>query len=189
MIGNNLISYLNGKKINTFPTAIIKSDNKIYYGNNDILKLLETVLNIKIIKDTITNNSKDTIQFFVAEWCGYSQKILPYIKEYKMQDSVNVEIINDNNISKELNITGYPTAIRKSDNKRAIGKTDILNLMIQTFEINTKQEIKTNVNVNFKQEINTNVKDNENTILVFLAEWCGYCQQFKPQLDEIMKKK
>ena len=114
---------LSGNKINYFPTAVIKSENKIYYGDNNILLLLEKILNIIIINETVDNNSKDTIQFYVAEWCNYSQKLLPYIEKYKMQNIVNVEIIYDNNIPKELNITGYPTAIRKSDNKRAVGET------------------------------------------------------------------
>ena len=97
---------LSGNKINNFPTAVIKSDNKIFYGESDILSVLEQVLNIIIVKETIDNNSKDTIQFYIAEWCGYSQKIFPYIEEYKKQNIVNVEIFDDKNIPKELNITG-----------------------------------------------------------------------------------
>jgi thiol-disulfide isomerase/thioredoxin len=165
---------LSGNKINYFPVAVIKSENKIYYGDNNILLLLEKILDIIIINETVDNNSKDTIQFYIAEWCKYSQKILPYIEKYKMQNIVNVEIIYDNNIPKELNITGYPTAIRKSDNKRGVGETEILNLMKETFEKNNKQNVQKD--------------EDENTIIVFLAEWCGFCQKFKPQLDELMKK-
>jgi thiol-disulfide isomerase/thioredoxin len=126
-------------------------------------------------KEFITNN--DTIQFYIAEWCGHSQKLVPYIDEYKKQNVVNVEVIYDKDIPSELNITGYPTAIRKSDNKRAVGGPEIFKLMKETTENNNKQEHK-------EQE-----KDvpNNNKIIVFLADWCSHCQNFKPQLTEIMK--
>jgi thiol-disulfide isomerase/thioredoxin len=162
------------KDISGFPTATININNNIYYaiGENEIRNNIKNILNI----ETFTA-SNDTIQFYIAEWCGHSQRLIPYIEDYKkQQDVVNVEIIYDKDIPKELNITGFPTAIRKSDNKRAVGGPEILNLMKETREKNNKEQVIPDVKNN-----------NSNKIMVFLADWCGHCQSFKPQLLEIMK--
>jgi thiol-disulfide isomerase/thioredoxin len=132
---------------------------------------------------TTENDSKDTIQFYIAEWCGHSQRLMPYIEEYKnRQNVVNVEIIYEKDIPGELNITGYPTAIRKSDNKRASGGPPILNLMKET-----EAAANTNNIQEANPENNSGNNSDNNKILVFLAEWCPHCQNFKPQLTEIMK--
>jgi thiol-disulfide isomerase/thioredoxin len=159
--------------INGFPGLIRNSDRRIGIGDYDIKSIARETFPIE---GFTTNNSKDTIQFYMAEWCGYSKKLLPDIKEYKkQQNEVNVEIIYDKDIPSELNITSYPTAIRKSDNKRVSGGPNILNLMKETSERNNNQDA--------KQE----VKLDDNTIIVFFAEWCPHSQNFKPQLTELMK--
>jgi thiol-disulfide isomerase/thioredoxin len=161
------------KYISAFPAAKININNSIVYaiGEYDIKNKINNILNIEPF-----TASNDTIQFYIAEWCGHSQRLIPYIEDYKKQQNVvNVEIIYDKDIPKELNITGFPTAIRKSDNKRAVGGPEILNLMKETRE-NNKEVV--------KQEVK---QHDQNKIIVFLADWCGHCQQFKPQLLEIMK--
>jgi thiol-disulfide isomerase/thioredoxin len=180
--------------INGFPSVMRKSDNVISIGKIDIEKLVQDTLSPQTKEGFTTGNksNNDTIQFYIAEWCGHSQKLLPYIDEYKKQQNVvNVEVINEKDIPRELNITGYPTAIRKSDNKRAVGGPEILNLMKETMEMSKKQEVKQEVKQQVKQEVKQQVKQvvdsNKNTIIVFLAEWCPHCQNFKPQLTEIMK--
>jgi thiol-disulfide isomerase/thioredoxin len=162
--------------ISGFPTAKININNNEYYaiGENEIRKNITNILNNNIETFTASN---DTIQFYIAEWCGHSQRLIPYIEDYKkQQNTVNVEIIYDKDMPKDLNITGFPTAIRKSDNKRAVGVPEILNLMKETRENNNKDQVIPDIKNN-----------NSNKIMVFLADWCGHCQNFKPQLLEIMK--
>jgi len=196
------------KQITVFPTAIRYSDNKKAEGEADIKKLVKQTLaksNIEYFEthtdadansdsdsdsdndndvdvDANTKNSinpKDTIQFYLSERCSYSQNILPFIEEYKKtQNVVNVELIYEKDIPKELNIEGYPAAIRKSDNERVYGGHSILNLMKETLERNNNQNVKQEE----KQE-----EQEDNTILVFLADWCPHCQELKPQLNEIIQ--
>jgi len=171
IINDNEIDNTDKVKINGYPAAKININNNTVYaiGKYDIQNKINNILNINIETFTASN---DTIQFYIAEWCGHSQRLIPYIEDYKkQQNTVNVEIIYDKDMPKDLNITGFPTAIRKSDNKRAVGGPEILNLMKETKE-NNKEEV--------KQEVS-------NKIMVFLADWCGHCQNFKPQLLEIMK--
>lgn len=154
--------------ITGFPAIMRESDKLISFGSLEIEKLVNNTFSSLNEKFTTNNDSKDTITFYIAEWCGHSQRLIPYIEEYKtQQNKVNVEVIYDKDTPKYLNITGYPTAIRKSDNKRAVGGPDILNLM--------------------KESVENENEENENTIIVFLADWCSHCQHFKPQLDEIKK--
>ena len=165
------------KKISAYPTAEININYNIHYamGENEIKNKINNLINNKNIEGFTASN--ETIQFYIAEWCGHSQKLLPYIEDYKKQQNVvNVEIIYDKDVPKDLNITGFPTAIRKSDNKRAVGGPEILNLMKETKEKNNKEEVIQDV----KQQ-------KSNKIMVFLADWCNHCQSLKPQLLEIMK--
>jgi thiol-disulfide isomerase/thioredoxin len=172
--------------ITGYPTAIRKSDNKRAVGGPSILNLMkETAANNNNIQEVKQENnsanydSKDTIQFYMAEWCDQSHKILPYIEEYqKQQNVVDTEIIYEEDIPMELNITDYPTAIRKSDNKKAVGVPTILNLMKETMIVVENNNI---------QEVKQENHSANNKIIVFLAEWCSYCQKLKPQLIRIMK--
>ena len=172
--------------ITGYPTAIRKSDNKRAVGAPSILNLMkETAANNNNIQEVKQENnsanydSKDTIQFYMAEWCDQSHKILPYIEEYqKQQNVVDTEIIYEEDIPMELNITDYPTAIRKSDNKKAVGVPTILNLMKETMIVVENNNI---------QEVKQENHSANNKIIVFLAEWCSYCQKLKPQLIRIMK--
>ena len=46
---------------------------------------LWTRIKRKITFTTNIETDKDTIQFYVADWCGHSKKLIPYIDEYKKQ--------------------------------------------------------------------------------------------------------
>ena len=38
------------------------------------------------------------------------------------------------------------------------------------------------------REINKVINDGNNKVIAYLAEWCGYCKQFKPYMNKIASK-
>jgi thiol-disulfide isomerase/thioredoxin len=155
-----------GNKINSFPTAVIQSNKETYNGYFDVLSLLEKVLNIKIF---------EAITFYVADWCRHCNDLKPYINKLKdkQQTEVQINIVNFNNmnIEEKTLINGFPAVMRKSDNIVGFGKYDIEKIVKETILIDLIEEFATN----------------NDKIIVCLAKWCGYCNEFKPELTEIMK--
>lgn len=160
-----------GNIINSFPTAVIQSNKETYYGHNEVLSLLETIFNITLFNEGIT--------FYVADWCPHCINIKPYIKELKnrQQTLVKINVVNYNNMNdrEKDEISGFPAVIRKSDGnvkKIGFGHDDIKKIV---------DDVLPPINEGFTSN-NSNDK-----IIVCLAEWCGYCKKFKPELIEIMK--
>jgi len=127
-----------GNKINSFPVAVDQSNNKIYYGYNEILALLEEeVLKIPIFQDTII--------FYLPGWCPHCETIKPYIENLKREQQTNIKIkiktkydCSGNIVDKDCMdenerefINAFPAIKRISDNNIAIGEVEIKNLVSQ----------------------------------------------------------
>jgi thiol-disulfide isomerase/thioredoxin len=151
--------------IRAFPTALRKSDNKIVEGEIEIKKLINETLNNNIFYYFTTNDTidKDTITFYVSNNCSYCQKLYPYIEEYKKQSNINIVVINDNELTDNDNIEGFPTAIRKSDGKIALGNNKIIEL------------------------VNETLNNNNDKINIYVANWCPYCQNLLLKLEKIKR--
>ena len=80
--------------------------------------------------------NKDTIIFYIADWCSHCQKLKPFINECKKQNLLNIKIVTAENMNNEekQQINGFPTAIRYSDDKIAEGEVEIKNLVNQTLK-------------------------------------------------------
>ena len=57
----------------------------------------------------------------------------------------------------------------------------------QQVQQQAQQQAQQQVQQQVQQQAQQQADSNNNTIIVFLAEWCPHCQNFKPQLTEIMK--
>lgn len=161
------------KMISVFPSALRKSDNKIAEGKIEINKLINETLGVETIIDYFTTNDtvdKDTITFYLSNNCSYCQKLYPYIKEYKKQSTINIIVINDNELTDNDNIEGFPTAIRKSDGKVALGNNKIIELVNETLNNNDKIIELVNDKIN-----------------IYVANWCPYCQNLLLKLEKIKK--
>ena len=155
--------------ITDFPSALRKSDNKIVKGKEEIINLINETLKIEnnnnIIDKFTTNDTidKDTITFYVSNNCSYCQKLYPYIEEYKKKSNINIVVINDNELTDNDNIEGFPTAIRKSDGKIALGNNKIIEL------------------------VNETLNNNNDKINIYVANWCPYCQNLLLKLEKIKR--
>jgi thiol-disulfide isomerase/thioredoxin len=162
-----------GNIINSFPTAVIQSNKETYYGHNEVLSLLETIYNIQLFNEAIS--------FYVADWCPHCISLKPYIKELKnkQQSQIKINVVNYNDMTNEEknDITGFPAAKRSGDNTIKFGKFDIerlVNDIIPDSFPPTNEGFTTNNGSNDK-------------IIVCLADWCGHCKKFKPELTKIME--
>ena len=99
--------------------------------------LLIVIIFIYCIIVNYSYEDKDTIIFYLNKKCPYCKKILPLINHCKTQKKVNIVIVYDYEMNKKEKkiIKDFPTAIRYSDNKKAIGETDIKKLIRQTLLI------------------------------------------------------
>ena len=118
--------------------SLVKNNNKlsmmpIYCG----IILLFVIIFIYYIIINYNYENKDTIIFYLNKNCPYCKKILPLIKKCKKQQKVNIVIVYDYEMNKKEKkiIKDFPTAIRYSDNKTAVGETDIKKLIRQTLLI------------------------------------------------------
>jgi thiol-disulfide isomerase/thioredoxin len=154
--------------IRAFPTALRKSDNKIAEGeieikklvnetlNEDDLETFEVNINDKEKEKVNVNDSKkenDTVIFYVSKSCSYCQKLQPYINNLKNEPKINIKVINDNELTSNDNIDGFPTAIRKSDGKVALGGEKIMDLVEETINNKTKLTLIYSQNCNFSTNI------------------------------------
>ena len=158
-------------KVNGFPTAIRQSDKKVAVGELEIKNLIEKTLDDNTVHTdhfaTTNVPDKDTITFYIADWCQPCQKLKPYIEKYSANTTVNTVVVKDSDMKGTEGVNGFPTAIRKSDNKVAVGGPEILKLMDDTLQ-------KKDISNNNTEPVNTNTK---NTIIFFLSDNCPYSQQ------------
>lgn len=127
----------------------------------------------------VTNNSIDVSQndnankiiltLYYAEWCGYCKRLLPEWYELKNKLKNNNDIIlvevEEKNIESNIKqtISGFPTLIRSTDNKKFIGANDIKELL--------NSYITTNADITSA--------DND-TLTLYYATWCGHCKHILP---------
>jgi thiol-disulfide isomerase/thioredoxin len=157
------------KTINYFPTAIY--NNKLYIGINEIVKLLDDIVNSKYnnIVDNKLNNininyennikQNNNIIIFLADWCSHCQHLKPELNEV-MKNKNNIILVDSNNIPDKYKqyIQGFPTAIRESDNKVAVGGPNILNMIKE----------------------NDNQKQNQDNLVLIYSNSCKYSQMIIP---------
>lgn len=111
--------------------------------------------------ETFSTEKQDKITLYHASWCGHCEKLLPVWNEIKKTSNFDMVDIEDKNIPEKIKktISGYPTAIRQSDNKKFVGYEQIVNL-IQNKSDNKKVEI--------------------DTITFYYATWCTHCKTILP---------
>jgi thiol-disulfide isomerase/thioredoxin len=154
--------------------------------------------NINQKKTTIKINKKEhfsdstsdkELLFFHADWCGHCQHFKPeWEKTKKILDEKNIsykEINSEDPEIKNYNIRGFPTLMMTNKNdtegEEYMGPREANSVC--KFAENAILKDKN------KNKTQSNGSNNRNkTVAFFHADWCGHCQQFKPEWEKIKKE-
>ena len=140
----NILSSSSSSTLNSFSTSNKKCNTVIYI----IILLIVFICIYNMFFKENNKQNKDTIIFYVADWCSHCQKIKPFINECKKSKLLNITVKNAEEMNNEekKQINGFPTAIRNSDNNIAVGEVEIKNLVKQTLNKSNIEHFNTNAN-------------------------------------------
>lgn len=156
-------------------------------------------------KEYFSNSNPDQeLLFFHADWCGHCQHFKPeWEKAKSMLEEKDIsyrEINSEDPEIKNYNIRGFPTLMmankNETDGQEYMGpreassvckfaENEILKRKNQTKQNNT-QNTENTQNTQNTESSNNNKKNK--TVAFFHADWCGHCQQFKPEWEKIKKE-
>jgi thiol-disulfide isomerase/thioredoxin len=119
------------------------------------------------------NNSTDKITLYHAKWCGYCKKLMPQWYELKKTSNYNMVEVEDIEMSSEdkQNVSGFPTAIRASDNKQFVGIDNIIELIKSGASGNSNNSTANS------EPLEQKTKD---TITFYYSNNCTHCKTIMP---------
>ncbi len=164
------------KKIEKFNTRIIKKNQPIKINKKEHFS---------------NSNSDKELLFFHADWCGHCQNFKPeWEKTKKMLDDKHIsykEINSENPEIKKYNIRGFPTLMMTNKNETE-GEEYMGPREAKSVCKFAENSILKNKNKNKTKTQSNNSTNRNKTVAFFHADWCGHCQQFKPEWEKIKKE-
>lgn len=198
----------NQQQVRSYPTMVLYNNSKphtmVGYSHvNEIIEFIEDTLNPKVValnsdlfQKLISQRSKDELWLvdFFAPWCGPCQQLAPEWRRVakKLNGTAHVgsvDCVENSGLCNSQSITGYPT-IRAYP----IGRTGTSHYStyngwfrnVQSLVGWAYQFLPSSVTVITKQNFRDKVlRSEEPWIVDFYAPWCGPCQQYMPNFEEI----
>lgn len=165
-------------------------DVKVNSNVNNTSQTGENKVNQQTGGQSVNNNS---IYLFKTNWCGHCQKFgniwdkLKVSEKYKNLNFIEYDGDQDKSLFEKWNVTGIPTVIFRNGNDavehKGVKTFESMKDFIDKFNKPNKEGF------NNSQTGGSNVNNNNKTkVTLYKAEWCGHCNQFKPEWEKLKNK-
>nr|QCY50099.1 DNAJC10 [Apostichopus japonicus] len=198
------------QQIRSYPTMILFNNSKPHHSvgymhSSQIMEFIEDILNPKVVTldsdlftTLIVQRSKDELWLvdFFAPWCGPCQQLAPEWRRVakRLNGTArlgSVDCVEHQQLCSSQSVSGYPTIRAYPVGKTGSSMYSTYNgwfRNVQSLVGWAYQLLPSSVTIITKQNFRDKVLRSEDPWVVdFYAPWCGPCQAYMPNFEEIAK--